>query len=294
MPKTSQNILIFIGSTKLKKNHTPVKIAKSYMNRFTIDEDASFELLGVHDVPLQSCGETNGLVEIPTLFSKNITEISRNMSNKNIMESETHFIFAVNDETWIPSSLFLGYEPTVEAQKMFKFLLSKYHIEFAMVTIISMTRHDLNTKEMMEAYSQGEKILNESVHDDLDYFLEKLQYEKFNYRDQLFQSDKEIIGSYFFPKLTAKEKQLVESKNELFMETLREKDPNKILQNMKKSESETMYVKAICWRLTFQVQQSVYDSFLQASKHWPEKNEETGADMYRRVNQKKDQIFKHL
>ena len=69
--------------------HTPVKIAKSYMNRFTIDEDASFELIGVHDVPLIS-----GKV----LFSIKLTEIRRKLSIKNIRESETHFIFALSDD----------------------------------------------------------------------------------------------------------------------------------------------------------------------------------------------------
>ena len=103
MPKTSQNILIFIDSAKRKniRHQTPAKIAMSYMNRFTIDEDASFELIGVHFVPLEpTCGGDNG----QTLFLEKITQISRTISIRNIRESENHFMFALNVDSWISTS----------------------------------------------------------------------------------------------------------------------------------------------------------------------------------------------
>ena len=103
MPKTSQNILIFIDSAKRKniRHQTPAKIAMSYMNRFTIDEDASFELIGVHFVPLEPiCGGDSG----QSPFSEKITQISRTISIRNIRESENHFMFALNVDSWISTS----------------------------------------------------------------------------------------------------------------------------------------------------------------------------------------------
>ena len=105
----------------------------------------------------------------------------------------------------------------------------------------------------MEAYPKGKESLQHSVHDDLDYFVEKLQYERSKYKPKGKLRYYESIRSYFLPKSTAKEKQLVETKNTEFMDTLMEKNPNKILQNMKKSESKTMYVKGVCLRQTFQM-----------------------------------------
>ena len=151
MPKTSQNILILIQSEtpKTEMLHTPVKIAKSYMNRFTIDEDASFELTGVHDVPLPPF---QGNKLIPELFLERITRISRYTPIRNRRKSETHFIFAVNDERYLPSNLF--YFDTIE---IFQLLLSQFHVKSAMVSIISMARIHLITKEMMEAYPKRKK-----------------------------------------------------------------------------------------------------------------------------------------
>ena len=125
-----------------------------------------------------------------------------------------------------------------------------------MATVMTMCRHDLITKEMMEAYPKGKESIQHSVHDDLDYFVEKLQYERSKYKPKGKLRYYESIRSYFLPKSTAKEKQLVETKNTEFMDTLMEKNPNKILQNMKKSESKSMYVRGICWRQTFHIDAS--------------------------------------
>ena len=103
MPKTSQNILIFIDSAKRRNisHQTPVKIAMSYMNRFMIDEDASFELIGVHFVPLEPIyGGDSG----QSLFSEKLTQIIRTISVRNITESENHFMFALNVDSWISTS----------------------------------------------------------------------------------------------------------------------------------------------------------------------------------------------
>ena len=121
MPKTSQNILIFIDSAKRRNisHQTPAKIAMSYMNRFTIDEDASFELIGVHFVPLEPIwGGDSG----QSPFSEKITQISRTISIRNIRESENHFMFALNVDSWISTSA-MG----KRMHDLFNILLFKFH-----------------------------------------------------------------------------------------------------------------------------------------------------------------------
>lgn len=53
IPKSMQNILIFIEPND-QAFITPEKIAHLYMNRFFIDEDAGFELLGVCELSKSS------------------------------------------------------------------------------------------------------------------------------------------------------------------------------------------------------------------------------------------------
>ena len=203
------------------------------MNRFTIKEDASFELMGVHHVPYES--------SVWASFFKKIIRLSTKMPNRNIRESENHFIFAVNGLNFNLIGRWKNY--------FFNILSSKLHIKLALVTILTMSRHNLITKERMEVYPKGKSRIKKSVHDDLDHFVEKLQHQKFKYKHHICKA----IPSYFLPKLTEEEKQLVESKNTEFMQTLLFKDPNEILRKMKKSKSETMYVRGICWRQTFHV-----------------------------------------
>ena len=249
MPKTLQNIMILIDSAKYPvkypngfyadEYHTSVKIATSYMNRFTIDEDASFELIGVHDLFGGATGK---------LFSRQVTEIERKMPTSIIRESETHVMIANSDGAMVvyPNKLLRQ-----RIYDMFEILVSKLHLKLVMVTKISMMREKLITKEMMEAFPKGKERIQQSIHDDLDNFFEKLQFENFKYK---LKGRPEFIESYFLPKLTVEEQQLVQSKDKLFMRTLWEKDPNKILQNMKKSESKAMYIMCYCVRLTYQIE----------------------------------------
>ena len=174
MPKTSQNILIFIDSAMPfgYKYYTPTKIAMSYMNRFTIDEDASFELIGIHHVPLwryQGGGQY--------FFFNIVTAIRRKIPIWNIRESETHFMFS---SIFSPHELVVMNEGNMHSD-VFNMVLSIFNLKSAMVTKISMMRQELITKEMMEAFPKGEERIKQSIHDDLDIFFERLQFD-FNYR----------------------------------------------------------------------------------------------------------------
>ena len=49
MKKTKQNLILFI-QPPIDPWSSPSKIGNSYINRFVIDEEASFELLGVYQL----------------------------------------------------------------------------------------------------------------------------------------------------------------------------------------------------------------------------------------------------
>lgn len=47
MSKTMQNITLFMDATR-KDYETHLKSGNSFMNRFSIEEDAAFEIIGIH------------------------------------------------------------------------------------------------------------------------------------------------------------------------------------------------------------------------------------------------------
>ena len=105
-----------------------------------------------------------------------------------------------------------------------------------------MTRRELITKEQMEAYPEGQKDLKQSLHDDLDDLVWKLR---------LGTTIKPRSRTYYLPKLTEKEKHLVECRDTDFMHTITQFNPDTILQKMKTSESNSMYLYGECLRHTF-------------------------------------------
>ena len=126
--------------------------------------------------------------------------------------------------------------------------MKKYNINKVMVTIIYMWRHRLITKEKMLDYCNGkDPWRNESVNDDLDSFFEDLRLGK--------EPDDMSHHTYFLPKLTEKELQLVEQKDSDFMDTFGSKmDADVGKAEMAASESESKYVFGRGWRETFTIE----------------------------------------
>ena len=131
--------------------------------------------------------------------------------------------------------------------------MKKYGINEAMVTIIRMRRYNLITKEKMEDYYKGKeenKVTGwdkESVHDDLDSFFDKLQNGWW---------EEESVYTYFLPKLTEKEKKLVEQKDKDHLMSYRWHadvgiDPDVSKKEMDESESKSKFVRGFCKRQTF-------------------------------------------
>ena len=139
--------------------------------------------------------------------------------------------------------------------------MEKQGIKSVIVTTIFMIRHRLVTKEAMEKYC-GERIRvygytdvnsytygelrHKSVNDDLESFFEDLCLE--NAPD--WEAD-----TYFFPKLNIEEMELVEKKDSDYLANyLYNLNADVDEDEMKLSESDSKFVKAICERRSFKIE----------------------------------------
>ena len=123
--------------------------------------------------------------------------------------------------------------------------MKKYKITKVMVTIVYMWRNNLITKERMENYCKGKKFQKDSVNDDLEKLFEDIQ---------LGKKPDDNLGIYYLPKLTKEELDLVERKDEDFMNTFglgMNADVDKA--EMMLSESDSKFVWGWGQRKTFTI-----------------------------------------
>jgi len=127
--------------------------------------------------------------------------------------------------------------------------MKKHNLKSAMVTSLHMKRLDFITKEKMDEIRLGTEngfhIAKESVNDDLDGFLESLQ-------SGIVLESK--AWTHFLPKLTNKEQEKFENKDEDFFGTCLFsviEDTNN--DDRKLSDSDSMFVKGFCLRHTIRL-----------------------------------------
>ena len=117
-----------------------------------------------------------------------------------------------------------------------------------MITTIDMRRQNMITKEIMEKICQGkDKHRKISVNDDLESFLEDLRSGK---------EQDEIVSTYFLPKLTGKELELVERNDRSYLGTFQLPDPRVKKAEKRLSESDSRFVDGLSWRKTFTIKDS--------------------------------------
>ena len=127
-------------------------------------------------------------------------------------------------------------------------VMKKYKIKKVMVTMIQMWRVKLSTKEKMETYCKGKHIRKESVNDDLESLFEAIRFGK---------EPIDFVRTYFLPKLTAEELQLVEGKDNDFMYTfLHGSNADVEKSKMEASKSDSKFVFAWGQRKTCTVEDS--------------------------------------
>ena len=169
-----------------------------------------------------------------------------NLTQSKANECKTHFLVA---------SGYYYYQED-KLKKIISKGMKKYKIKSVMMTIISMTRVGLITKWEMEKYCKGEEYIKCSVNEDLDSLFEDLQLGK-----QL-QNDTNTIHSYFLPKLTEGELELVKREDRIYLETFinmpvyRYQYRCMFTGKYKWGKSDSEFVQGECRRRTFTIENS--------------------------------------
>ena len=145
-------------------------------------------------------------------------------------------------------------EETGKLEEIILTKMRKYGIQSSILTMLSMWRINLVTKEKVKKAAEG-KLKNEgiwkyydesSINDDLERFLINLQNEN--------EIKEEIVRSFFAPKVTDEEFKLVQERNEEQLKTymlhFEGKNPDVDVEEMKQSDSKSKYVHVHCLRIT--------------------------------------------
>ena len=118
-----------------------------------------------------------------------------------------------------------------------------------MVTTLDMERWNLITREKMMRFCKGKEYAKQSVNDDLESFFEDVR---------LGNEPNFYAQTYFLPKLTEDELDLVEEKDDDFMKTFwREMDADVDKAEMDASESDSKFVDVWCGRKTYTIENSL-------------------------------------
>ena len=127
--------------------------------------------------------------------------------------------------------------------------MKKYNVQKVMVTKIQMWRSLLIKKEKMENFCNGKEDRKLSVNDDLATLFENIE---------LGEKPDEFVHTYFLPKLTEHELELVERKDEDFMRTFSANMNADVAKNeMAASESDSKYVYGYGNRETLTIENSL-------------------------------------
>ena len=129
--------------------------------------------------------------------------------------------------------------------------MKRHKIKSVMVTNIYMERDNLITKEKMESYCNEEESLKDSVNDDLESFFENIR---------LGKESNEDVDTYFLPKLTEEELELVERRDSSYLQSFWVSHPDVNETEMMLSESDSKYVHAVSKRRTFVIENSLKES----------------------------------
>ena len=219
-----QNVVVLINSIE-EAYDISLKAVNMYLNRLCIDEEAAFESTGVYFLR-----EFEQIV-----LWKEMRRLAENKSE----DLALHFVYA-GDSFWGDNDKLLSFMFTV---------MKKHNLKEAMMTILKMERINLITKETMEGFCEflRKKLRNESVNEDLESLFERIRLGT--------QPESEQVRTYFLPKLTEEELELVEQKDPnylgTFAWTIQNFNPDVDRTEMKLSESDSKFVQGFCWRTTF-------------------------------------------
>ncbi len=128
--------------------------------------------------------------------------------------------------------------------------MKKYQIKSVMLTSIGVMRVQLITNEKMVNYCNGKEEAKNSINDDLESFFENIR---------LGKQPVKYARTYFLPKLTEEELELVDKKDLTYFASFIAARPSfdridVVEAEMKASESNSKFVLAKGWRQTSTVE----------------------------------------
>ena len=247
MAKIMQKIVVFIDVAD-EPPVTPLKIGNLIMNRFSIDEDASFEILKIlnfniknyhyHYTPTKERSRKE-------IHFEDIVDIGvKTMADFGTDELMPHFIYCCGD-------YYFNYGKPTYKEQLILAKMRKYEIETAFLTTLFMSRRFLVTKELAKAKAVDDEWLKgyldldqfkQSINDDLESYFHKFLNQQ--------QIEDETVHSFCLPKLTKEELKLVEEKNEEHKRTYLFDSFDVDDEIMKLSDSKDKYVFTECCRRT--------------------------------------------
>ena len=147
--------------------------------------------------------------------------------------------------------------------------MKKHKIKSVMWTSINLYKQNLITKEEMDRYCKGEEYEMYLFSSRRDKDLVNQDLESLFRNIRLGKELDEYRWSYFLPKLTEEELELVERRDRSFLQTFSQPNPDMAKFHMRFSESEgrwipsksdSIYVYGLARRRTFVIQNSYENS----------------------------------
>ena len=175
-------------------------------------------------------------------YKKAIDSALEKKSENFTEELKIHFVYA-------------GVDNYFNGERLRSFILNgmkKHKIKSVMLTRIILYRHEVMTKEKMECFCKGEENEKESVNDDIESLFENIR---------LGKKPHKMARTYFLPKLTEKELELVDRRDTSYLETFWHSWKIDMDETeMKLSESNSRYVRGISGRKTSVIKTSSVNS----------------------------------
>ena len=139
--------------------------------------------------------------------------------------------------------------------------MKKNKIKSVMVTSINLDRWELITKEKMQSYCTGKNYEKDSVNNDLESLFKNIRLGNY-----IFGSLDEKVLTYFLPKLTEEELELVERKAKSYLQTFFYDDEADVDETeMMLSESDSKYVRGESFRRTFVIDTDPFGPSMETS-----------------------------
>ena len=253
--------LIFLIEPSENEFITPIKISNLYLNRFAVDEDAAFEIIGVYDMPKSK-------LEIPYENSENfeneISEENINHFSKENLEEDLEILdFAFKNiiPKWTPATdyhiIYAGFKfitRYAEPEKMNPVIvkiMENLKLKSLIFTMVFMFRNHIVTKEEMKDFYKGkfedDKGFDKlSVQDDLDSF--------FDQANTFYFVDASTAGMFHLPMLTDEELTYLENKDENYLRLYADfhtgENPDVDALSMIKSQSKSKFAYYMCLRFS--------------------------------------------